>query len=83
MPEVARINKIFRVYKLVSSSRWGEQEFEDLLDLYHKWIRSDLRGVPAPSDPPEVISTRISLMGPGPYPSLIALRDTRVFCECD
>jgi hypothetical protein len=55
MPEVARINKILRVYRLVSGPRWGEQEFEDLLELYHKWIRTDLRGAPAPKDQQEAI----------------------------
>ena len=32
MTEVARINKILTVYRLVSRPRWGEREFEGLLD---------------------------------------------------
>lgn len=55
MPEVARINKILTVYRLVSGPRWGEREFEELLDLYHKWIRADLRHAPPPNDPQEGI----------------------------
>lgn len=55
MHEVARINRIWTVYKLVSGPRWGEHEFEELLDLYHKWIRADLRDAPAPRDEQEAI----------------------------
>lgn len=54
-PEVARISRILTVYRLVSGPRWGEREFEELLDLYHKWIRADLRHAPAPNDPQEGI----------------------------
>lgn len=55
VPEVARINRIISVYKLVSGPRWGDAEFIEMLELWQRSIRSDLRGVPAPKDPQEAI----------------------------